>query len=71
MFLLSSNNQLNTLNVYYALKQMGLPLTLDKNKSIENIILKFSNINKMTIAFKNFEDFYFQFEKDFHLQIAK
>ena len=57
MFLLSSNNQLNTLNVYYALKQTGLPLTLDKHKSIENISMKFSNINKMIIAFKNYEDF--------------
>ena len=57
MFLLSSNNQLSTLNIYYALKQTGLPITLDKHESIENVFMKFSNINKMTIEFKNFEDF--------------
>ncbi len=57
MFLLSSDNQSNSINIYYALKQAGLPLTLDKNESIENIFIKFSIDNKMTISFNGFENF--------------
>jgi len=56
MFLLSSNNYTNSLNIYYALIQTGLPLTLDKHKSLENILMKFSN-NKMIVTLNNFEDF--------------
>ena len=55
MFLLSSNNYTNSLNIYYALIQTGLPLTLDKHKSLENIFMKFSN-NKMIVTLNNFED---------------